>query len=75
VSITIDKGVPIPDGAGVRDYGCKYPWADMEVGDSFFTYGIKAKSLQSMGYRYGRNRGMRFLAVAECDGVRIWRTE
>jgi hypothetical protein len=34
MTITIDKGVPMPDGPGLASRS-RYPWALMEIGDSF----------------------------------------
>ena len=67
--IKIEKGVPIPP----RDRGhrsSKYPWATMEIGDSFFVPKAKMGSSASIaGKRYQR----KFTTRPEGDGTRIWR--
>lgn len=65
--IKIEKGVPVPPG---RD---KYPWADMDVGDSFFVATDKVENFKRNVYAKNRN-GKMFTARAEGNGVRVWRT-
>lgn len=65
--IKIEKGVPIPDRRG------KYPWADMDVGDSFFVATDKVENFRRNVYGKNRN-GKKFTARAEGNGVRVWRT-
>jgi hypothetical protein len=72
--VEIDNGVPIPAGAGTRS---KYPWADMEAGQSFFIPGISA--VQARGV-YGSGRGwcvrnnanLKCVHKAEEGGYRFW---
>jgi len=75
----IEKGIPVPkvEGRGRRG---KYPFADMEPGDSVFFPGevIKGKAyMAAMNHASGRDK--RFVArrVRENDtaGIRIWRME
>jgi len=68
-SIKIEKGVPVPDRRGNN----KYPWADMEVGDSFFVVTDKIANFKRNVYAKNRN-GKEFTACAEGDGCRVWRT-
>jgi hypothetical protein len=68
----IEKGVPLPDS---RHGNCRYPWGEMEPGDSFFVPDGNFKSLQSTASRRDRNGGRRFAARPEAGGVRVWRTE
>ena len=66
--IAIEKGVPIPVGRR-----SKYPWRDMEVGDSFFVRGKTSATLN--GARVNAQNGTRFkfkLKNVE-GGVRVWR--
>lgn len=68
-AIKIDKGVPIPPRrAGAH----KYPWYDMEIGDSFFTEEEKVRAAAS---KIGPRTGHRYATRAEGDGYRVWRVE
>lgn len=70
--IEIDKGVPFQDGrrSGRKP---KYPWAKMEVGDSFGVQGVSANSMRVTA-RYHKQRTGRDFRVAEAAGqVRVWR--
>ena len=71
----IDKGVPMPSGHAL------YPWAEMEVGDSFFIDGPKASErLQRASGEWRRKHasgkmcGLRFTVRQEIGGARVWRT-
>ena len=72
LEIRIEKGVPIPNGDRIR----KYPFGNMQVGDSAFFPGEK---VNGRAYRASRSMGTRnntkFVARPEADGIRIWRTE
>lgn len=71
MSITIEKNVPIQ---GTRGRGENiYPWADMQVGDSFlFPEGYKPNSAYQLARHQSRN-GYQF-KVKQIDGrVRCWR--
>lgn len=59
--ITIEKDVPLP---------AKYPFAAMEVGDSFTTNNHTAVAAASS---YGRRNGMKFASRKNGSGYRIWR--
>lgn len=67
----IEKDVPMPKlPSALRVKGSsKYPFARMEVGDSFFS----ATNAQSAALRYGRSNNMRFSARKLEVGYRIWR--
>lgn len=71
--IEIDKGVSIP--AGKR--GSKYPWENMEVGDSFFVpcEGKHKRSVGTYGASRGKRDGRKYRILALEGGVRIWRVE
>jgi len=74
--IKIEKGVPLPaSGAGRPS---KYPWGDMEVGDSFFAE-AKPESMHTQAAFAGRKYGRRFTTRKRTEngvaGVRVWRVE
>lgn len=65
--IKIEKDIPIPKNRRKQ----KYPWHDMEVGDSFL---IQRNTL-SMGAVNDRYSPKKFIARKVENGVRIWRIE
>lgn len=76
--IKIEKGVPIPVGAG-RQGIRKYPWREMEIGDSVFI-GCKdgetpEKVLSRLGQSLAFAKPLRFTRRREGDDVRVWRIE
>lgn len=60
----IEKGVPIPNGRS------RYPFKDMEVGDSVY---IEGKASSKISGSFGILRPKRFIARNEKTGVRVWR--
>ena len=75
----IDKNVPIPKPAGPKHRGgpWKYPWREMEIGDSFFVVGKTSSNvglLSGVRKRYSKRKWtMRTLTEDSVCGVRIWR--
>ncbi len=76
----IEKNVKVP----VVHSKQKFPWGDMEVGDSVFIEAEKGQSLFDLKRRvgpsaryYGAITGKKFktLMIREGNGVRIWRLE
>lgn len=77
----IEKNVPVPDNIGRRGQPPKYPFGDMEVGDS-----IVAKRLgRQAAYVYGWRNKKKFVSkiekrlrpgfVSNNDLFRIWRVK
>ncbi len=64
----IEKGVPAPDAP------LRYPFPEMEVGDSFFTPGPR-KSMASAAFAYGAKTGRKFTTQRVDGGYRCWRIE
>jgi hypothetical protein len=73
MSFKIEKNVAIP--ASVRTGGkSKYPWNELDVGDSFFVPGAKVSTFYTL--TTGQNKkdpGKRFIARKDGEGVRVWR--
>lgn len=68
--IQIDKGVPLPPTHNTMR---GYPFASMEVGDSFAVTHDKERSIRTIAARTGEKFGWRF-AVRKFDHeVRVWR--
>lgn len=70
--IKIDKGIPIPSGGHGRR--AKYPWHEMEVGDSFFVSG-GTNNKGFVSYANRRFAPKRFLSRTVEGGTRVWRLE
>lgn len=68
--IKIDKNVDIP----LLERG-RYPWAEMEIGDSFFIEGASQQQLSSSAHGWSLRRGakIKFRTKKEKNGARIWR--
>lgn len=63
----IEKGIKIPR----INERFNYPWRDMEVGDSVYVEGTKARSAC---FNFAtRNKEFRFATRKEGNGIRIWR--
>ncbi len=76
----IEKNVEIP----LMRTKTKYPWPDMEVGDSVLIYLEEGKSLagfrrktSNFAHYYGDLTGKKFRSQIDrsANGVRIWRVE
>lgn len=65
----IEKGVPQPEHEAAN----KYPFAQMEVGDSFFVPGFRARSLSNAAQWHTKKLGWTFRCVSVDGGARCWR--
>jgi hypothetical protein len=75
--ITIDKDKPMPNGFGVR---AKYPFAQLDVRDSFFVPGKTTGGISSsVANARARLPGRRFVSSTVTEngvtGVRVWRVQ
>lgn len=68
ISLDVEKDVPVPEARK------RYPYREMEVGDSFFVEGGGIQNVCNQNYRMGKKLGMSFIARKEAEGVRVWRT-
>lgn len=69
---TIEKNIPAPDSRS------KYPFPQMEVGDSFFVPGneiVGSRVSVAMNYYKKKNPKKSFISRKSADGMRIWRTK
>ena len=77
MDIPIEDGIPIPPAT----YHHKYPWTDMEIGQSFFIPESQAKngSVRTAAEKAGKRLRRKFTTRAVYHngekGTRIWRTE
>lgn len=68
----IEKDVPIPGGFCYR-----YPFKQMEIGDSFLIGNDEtmASRVRSAGCNYSKKHNKKFTVRKCLDGYRIWRVE
>ena len=75
--IAIDKNIPVPTGKSRLREG-KYPFANMEVGDSFFI-SEESRRVWTASYGWGKRNAAKFrmtaLSEGGAEGVRVWRVE
>lgn len=77
---SIEKNVAIPtiERPNRKTGAYKYPFAKMEVGDSFFVPINREKELKSVASSsslYGSKLGRKFTTRKVVGGVRVWRIE
>lgn len=73
MSFTVEKSIPIPEGAGRRGPKPRYPWAKMKPGDSFFVpFEDAPKYARGSIYSSARHHGLRVSVAAEEGGYRAW---
>jgi hypothetical protein len=72
----IEAGVAVPAKAfGGRSQEAKYPWRDLQVGQSFFVPDAKMSTMSSNAHYRGVKLGVKFTCRKIGDGVRVWRIE
>lgn len=73
MAFEIEKGIAIPKVASGGG-STKYPWADMEIGDSFFVQHPASKNVKAATHAHNqRYPNSRFKSRSVDGGVRIWR--
>ena len=65
----IEKNVPIPPSSKMG----RFPYDELDVGDSFIASNVKLASVCSSNYRVGKRLGRKFIARQENGDVRVWR--
>ena len=80
INFSIDKGIPIVNSPSKRGRPSKYPFEEMEIGDSILVEGKTCRTTDCQGYNaaqaYSARSGKAFTGRAQGDGtVRIWRTQ
>ena len=66
--VEVEIGVPLPVMKR------RYPYADMEIGDSFLVVDGKLQLVCNYNYRANKKYGRKYIARKEADGIRVWRT-
>ncbi len=73
--ITVDKSGPPPPPRPLHK-NLKYPWHDMDVGDSFVVPETKVRGIRSVAEIASLRYGKRFVHGMDPRGqTRVWRTE
>lgn len=73
-AIRVDKHIPLPNRIGGSGRPARYPWKNMNVGDSFvFPKEVKRSTAQSLTYKTGKTNGRRFAIRTVAEGIRCWR--
>lgn len=66
MTIEIDKHVPIPPSG-------KYPFDELEIGDSFLVPNANSHNIAAASYAGARRTGYKFRTKTVDGGVRVWR--
>lgn len=75
MTFKIENDFAIPAERQPRTRRSKYPWAELEVGQSFLVEGALLRSMSSTASHAGRRSKKKFLVRTAEGGVRIWRLE
>lgn len=70
MTFEIQKGIPVTETRGTPR---RYPWGEMEVGDSFFVPGMTTSNFGGRRTDAERRHGIKIATRKEGDGVRVWR--
>ena len=75
MNITVDHNVPMPKSKRRGLGESKYPWAQMDIKDSFlFPDTVKKSTATSLAYSAGKARNQKFTIRVLDEGIRCWRT-
>ena len=75
MTFKIEDGYEIPAERQPRKRRAKYPWNELNVGQSFFVEGAPLRSMTSTASHAGRRYGKKFVVRLADGGVRVWRYE
>ena len=67
--IKIDKNIPVPPAR----LSHRYPWLEMEIGDSFFTANLSHGNMGTQAARAGKRHNREFVTRKVDGGIRVWR--
>ncbi len=65
----IEKNIPVPAPMS----GTKYPFKNMEIGDSFFIPFERVATTKVAGYKYAAANGVKISFRKVEGGARVWR--
>jgi hypothetical protein len=69
MGLQIEKGIPIPQ-SGSRTHARKYPFDEMEIGDSVLVEDDRVYSAVSV---YSKRNGKKYATRKVEGGIRVWR--
>ena len=69
----IEDGIPLPKRKGGPGSKPKYPFRQMDVGDSFLCRDVNQKTLSWAARICSKRHGMKFATRKVDGGVRVWR--
>ena len=70
MTFTIEKNIPTPHKVG----NAKYPFPDMEIGDSFSVARDMELRIRAASRLWGKHHDAKFITRKNGDGFRVWRT-
>jgi hypothetical protein len=71
VKYNIEKNIPQPKER--RGRASEFPFAQMDLGDSFLAPDSNLRAMQQNGYHWGKKLGRKFTSAKVEGGVRVWR--
>lgn len=71
IEFRIEKGIDLPKFSG--DQSRRYPFPDMEVGDSFAIPPEQAIRIRTAANNWGKLNGRKFSTRKHGGGYRVWR--
>ena len=77
-AVQIDKGIPMPDrphGRANNGRSRRWPWDEMELGDSFLATDATQNSISAAGNNASKRTGHKYTTSKCRDGVRVWRVK
>jgi hypothetical protein len=70
----IERGVPLPPARTGHGQHYRYPFADMEPGDSFAVPVGASSSLKASATQFAKRNRVTFATRVEGGNIRCWRT-
>lgn len=71
--IQIDKDIPLPSSRGRGNRHSKYPWRELEVGDSFLHECLEQRLVGAQAASVARRLGHKYATRKTPEGIRVWR--
>ena len=69
----VEKNVPLPGNAGKGGAYARYPWKQMQIGDSLFVEGFTAAQFSGRVSYARKSLGLQFISRTVDGGCRVWR--
>ena len=72
MTIAVEKDIPVPT---VRARVSKYPYASLEINDSFVIENGNLQHVCNLNYITGKKLNKKFICRTEGSNVRVWRKQ